>query len=135
MSEVRTPSDLHGRTCAPPLTCTGALGGVRSRSTRTPSAPVGGGAFKIHAHPSALGRTTVYLRKRTKAHLSALELLILPKIEAHSRPGLRSSPGALGGSGTGKPTMKEGVNMAENDDPYYCPHCGVSPCAGLTEDC
>lgn len=22
-----------------------------------------------------------------------------------------------------------------NDDPYYCVHCGVSPCAHLTEDC
>lgn len=25
--------------------------------------------------------------------------------------------------------------MADTDDPYYCSHCGVSPCAGLTEDC
>jgi plastocyanin domain-containing protein len=25
--------------------------------------------------------------------------------------------------------------VADTDDPYYCPHCGVSPCAHLTEDC
>ena len=24
---------------------------------------------------------------------------------------------------------------ADTDDPYYCPHCGVSPCAHLTEEC
>jgi hypothetical protein len=23
----------------------------------------------------------------------------------------------------------------DTEDPYYCPFCGVSPCAGLTEDC
>jgi hypothetical protein len=30
---------------------------------------------------------------------------------------------------------KERETMADTEDPYYCPHCGVSPCAHLTEDC
>lgn len=31
--------------------------------------------------------------------------------------------------------MEEIPMPGDTDDPYYCPHCGVSPCAGLTEDC
>lgn len=32
-------------------------------------------------------------------------------------------------------TQEEGTNLMKDDDQYYCEHCGVSPCANLTDDC
>jgi hypothetical protein len=62
--------------------------------------------------------------------------MILPNPCERAAPQAVGLGARTGGSGwTRTSTRTEGSNMVDTEDPYYCPHCGVSPCAGLTEDC